>query len=98
MGASTVSKIGVRRADCYMTVHGAFLLFIGVAQVGWALAWLRWRTRPMVLSGLALSGGVLLLWILLYVGPCLQQRLGINGGGSRPLLHLHAATTASDRG
>jgi hypothetical protein len=41
---------------------------------------------------------LLLLWILLYVGPCLQQRLGINGGGSRPLLHLHAATTASDRG
>ena len=30
---------------------------------------------------------LLLLWILLYVGPCLQQRLGINGGGSRPLQH-----------
>lgn len=53
----------------HMTAHGLFLLFIGMAQVGWALAWLRWRTRLMVLSGLALSGGILLLWILLYIVP-----------------------------
>ena len=53
----------------HMTVHGAFLLVVGVAQIGWALAWLRWRTRPMLLSGLALSGGVLLLWTMLYVVP-----------------------------
>ena len=51
----------------HMTVHGLFLLVAGVAQVGWAVAWLRWRGRPMLLSGLALSGGVLLLWIMLYV-------------------------------
>jgi cytochrome c peroxidase len=53
----------------HTTAHGLFLLFIGVAQVGWALAWLRWRTCLMALSGLALSGGVLLLWILLYTVP-----------------------------
>ena len=51
----------------HMTVHGTFLLVVGVAQFGWAVAWLRWRARPVLLSGLALSGGVLLLWIILYV-------------------------------
>lgn len=53
----------------HMTVHGLFLLLLGAAQVTWALVWLRWRTRPMILGGLALSGGIVLLWTLLLLVP-----------------------------
>lgn len=61
----------------HMTVHGAFLLVVGVAQVGWALAWLRWRLHAMLVSGLAPSGGVLLLWTMLYVVPSPCRPFGV---------------------
>lgn len=49
----------------HMTVHGVFLLMVGVAQLAWVLIALKWQTRSVALAGIALSGGMLLLYLLL---------------------------------
>ncbi len=49
----------------HMTIHGMFLLDVGVAQLAWVLVALKRQTRSVALAGIALSGGMLLLYFLL---------------------------------
>ncbi len=63
--AGLVHVYGAQEHITHMTVHGTFLLLLGIAQLGWTLLWLRWTTRAMALAGMMLSGGVVLLWLLL---------------------------------
>lgn len=53
----------------HMTIHGVFLLGVGIAQLSWVLVALKWQTRAVALAGIALSGGILLLYFLLYSIP-----------------------------
>jgi hypothetical protein len=42
--------------------HGIFFAVAGIAEIAWALAFLRQPTKEMYYAGLALAGGLVLLW------------------------------------
>lgn len=47
--------------------HGLFFGFAGLMQIGWAFEFRRAPTRRIVQAGMALSGGMILLWALTQV-------------------------------
>ena len=44
--------------------HGIFFALAGVAEIAWAILFLRYPAQPMYYSGLALAGGLVVLWII----------------------------------
>ena len=43
--------------------HGIFFALSGIAELGWAFVFWRWSNRMTYYAGLALSGGLIVLWI-----------------------------------
>ena len=53
----------------HMTAHGVSLLAIGSLQLAWGLIAWRWWNRGVMVMGIALSLGLVALWVLLYSVP-----------------------------
>ncbi|MDA0243740.1 MAG: di-heme enzyme [Chloroflexi bacterium] len=53
----------------HMTIHGLALLLFGLLQLVWVVGAWRWWNRTIMLAGIALSVGLVLLWLLLYFMP-----------------------------
>ncbi len=68
-GAGVVHLSIMPEHMAHVTAHGLALLVFGALQIVWILAALRWWTRPVILMGVALSAGLILLWVLLYAIP-----------------------------
>ncbi|MEX1248996.1 MAG: hypothetical protein WEA61_10995 [Anaerolineales bacterium] len=43
--------------------HGLFFALAGVAELAWALAFLRWPGERMYYAGISLAGALLILWV-----------------------------------
>jgi len=68
-GAGVLHLLAAPQHMAHMTAHGMALLIFGILQLVWvAVAW-RWWTRVTMLTGIALSAGLVFLWALLYTIP-----------------------------
>jgi len=58
--------------------HGIFFALAGIAEIAWALAFLRYPTQPMYYTGLALAGGLVVLWIITrYLPAPFEHEMGV---------------------
>lgn len=58
--------------------HGLFFLFAGLAEIAWAMAFLRFPTRPVYYAGLALAGGMVVLWVVTrYLPAPFEHEMGV---------------------
>ncbi|HLD93153.1 MAG TPA: hypothetical protein VI703_03015 [Anaerolineales bacterium] len=44
--------------------HGIFFAVAGLAEIAWAVGFLRWPSRPFYYAGLAMAGGLVALWVV----------------------------------
>jgi len=49
--------------------HGIFFVGIGIIQIAWAIRFLSKRSEWLYYMGLALSGGILVLWVITRILP-----------------------------
>jgi hypothetical protein len=58
--------------------HGIFFAIVGLAELAWALAFLRYPTQPMYYAGLALAGGLVVLWVITrYLPAPFEHEMGV---------------------
>ena len=64
------------------TLFGTVFVAMAVAQIGWAFAFALWPMRAFALLGIAVNGGILIMWLVsrtagVPVGPLSGERLPV---------------------